>query len=228
MFLTSGSNESISTILKSLAFELLVALRGMPACFPTGGGTAEWGETEARWNLCHRVSVGAPPGRTLLRKSQKTRAATFIADGAPTSRWPGFFQAVVCRGLSRRTVRLTSDSQRSNAILDEDPRKESRAKCQKASQKSCHPLPTSATFCTLGAPAHEIQTQSWPGFTIVRAAPAAVYQRNSAFTKPDAAPFGQRGTGRNMVIALMSHGSGGGYDSDWLNFTLLLNHADVC
>src|SRR5271169_429833 len=87
--------------------------------------------------------------------------------------------------------------------------------------KSCHLLPTTATFCTLGALAQEAQTQAWPGFTIVQAAPAAVYQWNSACTKPDAAPSGQRGTGRNMVIALMWHGSRGGYSSGWLNCTFL-------
>ena len=48
-----------------------------------------------------------------------------------------------------------------------------------------------------------------------------------AWTKPDAAPFCQRGTGRNMVIALMWHGARGGYGSGWLNCTLLLNHAEI-
>jgi hypothetical protein len=139
-----------------------------------------------------------------------------------------FFQAAVCRGLSRWTIRLTSDSQRSNAILDEDPRKSrGRNGRHKASKKSCHPLPTSATFCTLGALAQEAQIPAWPGFTIVQAASAAVYQRNDACTKPDAAPFGQRGSGRNMFIALMWHGSKGGYGSGWLNCTLLLNDAKI-
>jgi hypothetical protein len=144
MVLTSGSNESISTMLKSLAFVFFVALRGMPACFgPTGLGTAEWGRTQARWNLAI-----APPSVLLVEElcpeSQKTRVVIFIADGAPIFRWPGFFQAAVCRGLSRRTVRLTSDSQRSNAILEEDPRKKSRAERHEASQKAatyCQPLP---------------------------------------------------------------------------------------
>jgi hypothetical protein len=126
----------------------------------------------------------------LSPESQKTRLATLITDGAPSSRWPGFFQAAVCRGLSRWTIRLTSDSQRSNAIRDEDPRKKSRAKWQAQSlEKNCHPLPTSATFCTLRALAQEAQIPAWPGFTIVQAAPAAVYQWNDACTKPDAAPF---------------------------------------
>ncbi len=91
--------------------------------------------------------------------------------------------------------------------------------------KSCHLLPTSATFCTLGALAQEAQVPAWPGFTIVQAASAAVYQWNSDCTMPETAPFGQRGTGTNMVIALIWRGSRAGYDSGWLNCTLLLNYA---
>jgi hypothetical protein len=76
--------------------------------------------------------------KELFPESQKTRRAILIADGAPISRWPGFFQAAVCHGLSRWTIRLTSDSQRSNAILDEDPRKSrGRNGRHKASKKSC-------------------------------------------------------------------------------------------
>jgi len=37
----------------------------------------------------------------LSHESQKTSLAILIADGAPISRWLGFFQAAVCRGLSR-------------------------------------------------------------------------------------------------------------------------------
>jgi hypothetical protein len=199
MVLTSGSNESISTMLKSLAFVFFVALRGMPACFgPTGAGNRRAGKKGDTVESCHRGPVVAPPGRTgrvqlmvtpasgrreppddatqsqggrtggsrpplagttcylatseiepcrrtLLRKSQKTRVAILIVDGAPIFRWLGFFQAAVCRGLSRCTVRLTSGSQQSKSILDEDPRKKSRAKWHnKASKKAatyCQPLP---------------------------------------------------------------------------------------
>ncbi len=179
MVLTSGSNESISTMLKSLAFVFFVALRGMPACFgPTGLGTAEWGRTQTRWNLAI-----APPSVLLVEElcpeSQKTRVVIFIADGVPIFRWPGFFQAAVCRGLSRWTVRLTSDSQQSNAILDEDPRKKSRAERHEASQKAatyCQPLPL---FARWEHSLKRLKSQAWPGFTIVQAAPAAVYQRNT-------------------------------------------------
>ena len=145
MVLTSGSYESVSTMLKSLAFVFFVALRGMPACFGhTGLGTAEWGRTQARWNLAI-----APPSVLLVEElcpgSQKTRVVIFIADEAPIFRWPGFFQAAVCRGLSRCTVRLTSGSQQSKSILDEDPRKKSRAKWRhEASQKK---LPPTANHC---------------------------------------------------------------------------------
>ncbi len=136
-------------MLKSLAFVFFVALRGMPACFgPTGLGTAEWGRTQTRWNLAI-----APPSVLLVEEpcpeSQKTRAVIFIADGVPIFRWPGFFQAAVCRGLPRRTVRLTSDSQRSNAILEEDPREKSRAERHEASQKAVtyrQPLPLFARW----------------------------------------------------------------------------------
>jgi hypothetical protein len=41
-----------------------------------------------------------------------------------------FFQAAVSRGLSRLTIRLTSDLQQSKPILDENPRKKPRAKWQ--------------------------------------------------------------------------------------------------
>jgi hypothetical protein len=136
-------------MLKSLAFVFFAALRGMPACFgPTGLGTAEWGRTQTRWNLAI-----APPSVLLVEElcpeSQKTRVVIFIADGAPIFRWPGFFQAAVCRGLSRRTVRLTSGSQQSKSILDEDPRKKSQAKWHEASQKAanhCQPLPLFARW----------------------------------------------------------------------------------
>ena len=136
-------------MLKSLAFVFFVALRGMPACFgPTELGTAAWGRTQTRWN-----PAIASPSVLLVEEpcpeSQKTRVVIFIADGAPIFMWPGFFQAAVCRGLSRWTIRLTSDSQRSNAILDEDPRKKSRAEWHKASQKTatyCQPLPLFARW----------------------------------------------------------------------------------
>ena len=73
----------------------------MPACFgPTGAGNRRAGQTETRWN-----PAIAFPWVLLLEElsleSQKTRVAILIADGAPISRWPGFFQAAVCRGLSR-------------------------------------------------------------------------------------------------------------------------------
>ena len=220
MVLTSGSGESTGTILNSLAsYNSSPFAACRPASAPQGLGTAKRGNLAIAFLsvlLLEELSPENPgkPGSPFL-----------IADGAPISRWSDLFRAAVCRGLSRWTIRLTSDSPRSNTILDEDPRKKSRAKWNKASKKSCHLLPTTAIFCTLGALAQEAQTQTWPGVTIMQAAPTAVYQRSSACTKPDAAPFGQRGTGRNMVIVLMWHGSKGGYGSGWLNCTLLLNHA---
>ncbi len=82
-------------------FVRFVALRDMPACFgPTGLGTAERGKTETRWNL----AIAFPSVlflEELSPENQKTRLAILIADGAPISRWPGFFHAAVCRGLSR-------------------------------------------------------------------------------------------------------------------------------
>ncbi len=65
--------------------------------------------------------------------------------------WPGFFQAAVCRALPRRTVRLTSGSQQSKSILDEDPRKKSRAKWhdtkpRKKAATYCQPLPLFARW----------------------------------------------------------------------------------
>ena len=132
-------------MLKSLAFVFFVALRGMPACFGhTGLGTAEWGRTQTRWN-----PAIAPPSVLLVEEpcpeSQKTRVAILIADGAPISRWPGFWSAAVFCGLSRWTIRLTSDSQRSNAILDEGPRKKSWAKWQAQSLEK--KLPPTANCC---------------------------------------------------------------------------------
>jgi hypothetical protein len=71
LVLTSGSGESISTILKSLAsYDSSPFGACRPASAPRGLGTAEWGKTETRWNLCHRVPVGAPPGRKFPRKPE--------------------------------------------------------------------------------------------------------------------------------------------------------------
>ena len=101
MVLTSGSGESTGTILKSLASYIsspFGACRPVSAAW--GLGTADQDRTETRWNLAI-----AFPWVLLLEElspeSQKTRLAILIADGAPISWWPGFFQAAVCRGLSR-------------------------------------------------------------------------------------------------------------------------------
>ena len=74
-------------------------------------------------------------------------------------------------------------------------------------EKSCHFVPL---FGTLGALPQEAEVPAWPGFTVVQAASAAAWHRNPICATEDAAPFGQRGTERNMVIAIMWHGSGGG------------------
>jgi hypothetical protein len=95
---------------------------------------------------------------------------------------------------------LTSDSPRSKAILDEDPRKKVASEMAVNGEKSCHLMPL---FGTLGALAQEAQIPAWLGFTIVQAASDAPWHRNGICAKEDAAPFGQRGTGRNMIIALM-------------------------
>jgi hypothetical protein len=108
----------------------------MPASF----GTMVAGNGRARQNgdaleSCRRVPVGARRGRVLPRKPENQgrqpdrRRSAYL-------RVAQLFVGAVCCGFSRRTIRLTSDSQRSNAILDENPRKKSRAKRHKASKKA--------------------------------------------------------------------------------------------
>ena len=110
----------------------------MPASFgPRRPETAgERGRTKTQWN----IAIAFPSVlflEELSPESQKTRLAILIAHGAPISRWPGFFHAAVCRSLSRYAIGLTSDSQQSKPIFDEDPRKKSRAgRWHKTSKKA--------------------------------------------------------------------------------------------
>ncbi len=122
-----------------------VALRGMPPSFgPTGAGNRRVGQNGDCGGILPSRSRRCSSWKNSPPKARKPGSLSLsIADGAPISRRPGFFQAAVCRGLSRSTIRLTSASPRSKAILDEDPRQRSRAKWHKTSKK----LPPTATYC---------------------------------------------------------------------------------
>jgi hypothetical protein len=65
-------------------FVHFVALRGIPASFgPTGAGNRRAGENGGAVESCHRVPVGALPGRTLPRKPENQAR---YPDRSPTER----------------------------------------------------------------------------------------------------------------------------------------------
>jgi hypothetical protein len=74
----------------------------MLACFgPTGGWEPPSGAKRRRGGIFAIAFPSVFFLEELSPESQKTRLAIVFADGAPISRWPGFFQAAICRGLSR-------------------------------------------------------------------------------------------------------------------------------